>query len=82
MNLHINQHKLKLHVGSYIFIENFGVVSKVDKVFEKGAMSFVWKVLSTCVRISLKGVKMSSFINPITTIVLLSFKNTYMSNGH
>lgn len=33
---HIHQHEPKLHVGSYIHCEDFGMVNKFDKAFEKG----------------------------------------------
>jgi hypothetical protein len=46
-NLQIEQHKAKLHVGSFIQIENFGVSNKSEKLFEKDDMYVVLKVQST-----------------------------------
>ena len=42
----IEQHQAKFHVGSVLYIENFGVSLKSEKSFEKGNMPVVIKVES------------------------------------
>jgi hypothetical protein len=54
-NPHIEQHEGKLHVGSYVRIENFGVSNKSEKSYEKGDMPVVLKVQSTTSVLGIEG---------------------------
>lgn len=80
MDPHIHQCETKLHVGSYIHIENLEVSSKSDNTIKKYDMPFVLKVLSTMSTSIVKVVKMSSYLSSITQIILLGFENAHMSN--
>jgi hypothetical protein len=60
-NPHIEQHEGKLHVGSYVRIENFGVSNKSEKSYEKGDMPVVLKVQSTTSVLGIEGSNIEFF---------------------
>jgi hypothetical protein len=51
----LKQHEGKLHVGSSVRIENFGVSNKSEKSYEKGDMPVVLKVQSTTSVLGIEG---------------------------